>query len=78
MNTQEARPTFSLLQSGGDADVNTDYPVSWMFCDAAGMHRGVKASLNISHRPCSQRDPGKHTAWRPMGRDTGSPRAQLP
>ena len=44
MNTQEARPTFSLLQSGGDADVNTDYPVSGMFCDAAGMHRGVKAT----------------------------------
>ena len=35
-------------------------------------------SLNISHRPCSQRDPGKHTAWRPMGRNTGSPGAQSP
>lgn len=50
MNTQEARPAFNLLQSRGDADMNTDHLASWMLCGAAGRHRGVKATELMSRK----------------------------
>ena len=54
MNTQKTRPAFNLLQLRGDADVSTDHLVSWMFCDATGMHRGVKATELMSRKVAQQ------------------------